>query len=637
VRAGLRSTVAGAALTAAILMAGRVEAMECHVAPQGSDTAAGTAAEPKATLAAALAASRAAAPGEERRIVVAGGEYCMGGPLRLDARDSGLVMEAAPGAEPILYGGRPLTGWEPDGERFWSAPLPEGEFLPDGPRLLVVNGRFCDRARLPETGRFQHLTKFDVRWMGTNGGGWQRKPTEEELTTMRFRPEDLPAGLDARNAEFTVYHMWDESLAGVARIDWQTHTVTFATPLGHPPGGFGVQDYVVWNVREGMHRPGQWYLDRTRRRVVYWPLADEDMTSSQALVPAMESILTISGSEQEPARDVIIRGLTFSVTDTPLQAGGFGAGRYRGAIDMGNTGGCRLERLTIVNVGGQGIRTWRADGLRVERCHVHHTGACGMMIRGTGAVTADNHVHDVGVSYPSAIGISGGGEDCVIEHNEVHDIPYSAIICGGVRNRIEANLIYRAMRELHDGAGIYCGGGKELVLRGNFIRDIADTGGYGASAYYLDEMCEGCIVERNLSLRVVRPSHNHWAQRNTIRDNVFVSDGDMEVTFPRCEGYRFERNVLYAAGTITFRNLEAVDAMPANCIFSAAGKVRVRTLDDYREVGTGDLEPPDGTILADPQLRPDLLEEGRAGYGAGSPVRGLGVEPLDVSTAGRRP
>jgi hypothetical protein len=610
--------------------------MDWHVGPGGDDAAAGTRAEPMATLAAAVDAARQQ-EGGERRIVVMAGRHFVPAAIRLGARDSGLVIEAAPGAEPVLCGGTAVTGWIPDGDGLWAAPLPDAGFLPGGPRLLVLNGRFCDRARLPESGRFTHVSRFDVRWMGTNGGGWQRKPTATELTTMQCRPGDLPVGLDARNAEFTVYHMWDESVAGAAAIDNESHTVTFATPLGHPPGGFGVQDYVVWNVREGMHRPGQWYLDRTRGRIVYRPLPGEDMATADALVPTTETILAASGSEQEPVRGIVIRGLTLSVTDTPLAPGGFGAGRYRGAIDMANTADCRLESLTIHNVGGQGIRTWRCDRLRVARCHVHHTGAGGMLVRGGGALTADNHVHDVGVTYPSAIGIWGGGEDSVIEHNEVHRTPYSAIICGGRRNRVEANLIYDAMRELHDGAGIYCGGGKELVLRGNFIRDIVDTGGYGASAYYLDEMCEGCVVEGNLSLRVVRPSHNHWAQRNTVRGNVFVSDGDMDITFPRCEGYRFEKNVLCAAGKITFRNFEVVEAFAANCLFSAAGRVQVRILDDYREVGTEGLEPPEGSILADPLIRTDLLEDGRVEYGAASPVPGLGIAPLDVSSAGRRP
>ena len=124
---------------------------------------------------------------------------------------------------------------------------------------------------------------------------------------------------------------------------------------------------------------------------------------------------------------------------------------------------------------------------------------------------ADNEVHDVGLTYPSAIALTGGGKDCEISHNHVYDTPYSAVTCGGQDNLIEGNRIHHAMQELHDGAGIYCFGGKGLVLRGNFIYDIVDTGGYGASAYYLDEQCEGCVVEKNLSINVARPSHNHMA------------------------------------------------------------------------------------------------------------------------------
>jgi hypothetical protein len=89
---------------------------------------------------------------------------------------------------------------------------------------------------------------------------------------MQYQPEDLGPWFDARNAEVTVYHKWDESMVGVKAIDPKTHTLTLASPCGHPPGAFGVQDYVVWNLREGMSQPGQWYLDRTANKVVYRPL-----------------------------------------------------------------------------------------------------------------------------------------------------------------------------------------------------------------------------------------------------------------------------------------------------------------------------------------------------------------------------
>lgn len=131
------------------------------------------------------------------------------------------------------------------------------------------------------------------------------------------------------NAELTVYHMWDESVVGLAGIDTDKQLLTFSTPAGHPPGAFGVKKYVVWNVRQGMTQPGQWYLDRAAGKVVYWPLPGEDMNTVETVAPTIESILRIRGQGGKPVCNVTIRGLTVAVTNTPLVAGGFGRREVR--------------------------------------------------------------------------------------------------------------------------------------------------------------------------------------------------------------------------------------------------------------------------------------------------------------------
>jgi len=450
---------------------------------------------------------------------------------------------------------------------------------------------------------------------------------------MKYQSEDLGPWLDVRNAEITVYHMWDESLVGVSANDPNSHMLTFSTPAGHPPGAFGVHKYVLWNVREGMTEPGQWYLDRTRGKVVYWPLPGEDMAAAEVIAPAVESIVILRGTRDKPVKDVAIQGLTLAVTTTPLEAGGFGAGRFSGAINVTSADNCTLADLEIVNAGGQAIKASGSD-LRIERCHTHHVGACGIRFSGSGMRITDNHIHDVGLTYPSAIALTGSGQKHEISHNHVHHAPYSAVTCGGRDNRIEGNRIHDAMQELHDGAGIYCFGGKGLVLRGNFIYDITDTGGYGASAYYLDEQCEGCVVENNLSIDVVRPSHNHMAMNNTIRNNVFISDKDLQITFPRSSGYTFEKNVLYAKGKITFDNYEGIATAANNILFSGEGVVQCHKLDRYNRTGSYPLEPSGSNRHADPKLV--AWQQGRLQFAPGSPAPDLGIQPIDVSDAGPR-
>jgi len=589
---------------------------------------------PFTTLEAACQAARKLGTDRSRKVVVQAGPYFFDKPLVLGNEDSGLTIESAPGAKVCLYGGRKITGWKKDGQNFYSVALPDVKERKWDFRSLVVNGRFCRRARLPQKGFFEHLNSFNVPWMSTTGGGWKRKPTNEELTTLKYRPQDIGPWLDVNNAELTIYHMWDESLVGIASMNTASQTITFANPSGHPPGAFGVKKYVIWNIKEGLTEPGQWHLDRTNGKLVYWPLPQEDITIADVIAPTIESIIRIEGTKDAPAKNITIRGVTFSVTNTPLKAGGFGAEEFDGAISVTSAENCKLISLVILNVGGQGIKA-SGNNLRIEQCCIFNTGACGIHCRGAGLVIADNHIHDIGLTYPSAIAISTSGRDLEVSHNRIHDTPYTAINCGGENNRIEQNLIFRAMKELHDGAGIYITFCKNITLRGNFIRDIIDTGGYGASAYYLDEQAEDCLVEDNLSIGVVRPSHNHMAKNNTIRNNVFISDTDAKLTFPRSSNYVFEKNIIWAKGTISFDNREAITTFQNNILFSEKGKVESHKLTDYSRAGTSLLPQDQTNLLTDPLLV--KFEKGTVRFAPQSSAIKLDIKPIDVSGAGPHP
>jgi len=586
------------------------------------------------SLAAARDELRKAEPAVMKRIVVRGGKYFLTETLLLDQRDSGLVVEAYPGEKPILYGGRRISNWKLDGGGFWAAEL---SGVKDGAwdfRMLSVNGEFRHRARMPETGAFEHLNEFKVKWMGTTGGGWQRMPTNEELTTLRYRPADIPDSFDPANAEITVYHMWDESLVRVASIDRAAHILRFRSPTNHPAGGFDVRKYVVWNLREGMKRPGQWYLDRTAGKVVYWPMPGEDMATAEVIAPILEEVVKVAGGKETPARHITLAGLTVSVTNTPAKAGGFSARVYGGAVALDSAEDCRLLNLTVFNTGGQGIKARNTVRLAVRNSDIHSTGASGIVVHGEDAELSGNLVHRSGVTYPSALGISCDGKRFRIVHNEVHDVPYTAILFGGSGHLLEANLVYRAMLELHDGAAFYTGMGRDVTIRGNMVRDIADTGGYGSSAYYLDELSENCTVEGNVSLNVARPTHNHIGRRNFIRNNIFLHNGDMKLTFPRSSGYVVERNVIRASGEVTFRMpADAVAAMPGNVIFSGAGKVNLETMTEYSLGKPVPMAPREGSVYASPGLQRPA--QGIYRFNADSPAVRLGIQPVDVRGAGR--
>ncbi len=542
------------------------------VAPAGDDSRSGAKDQPVATLAAARDAARKAGAGPHR-IVVLPGEYCLEKTLELDARDNGLTLEAAATNSVVLYGGRPVTGWRRDGANLWCADLPGVKEGTWDFRALVVNGRMPERARLPESGTFAHLSVFDVKWLSSVGGGWERKPSRAELTMLLYDPKDLPATTEVRNAEVRVYHMWDESLVGVASNDVARHALTFSTPAKSPAGSFGVKKYVVFNTREGMTRPGQWYLDRTAGRLVYWPLPDEDMAQAKVVAPVLERVIRMAGTPQAPAERITLRGFSVQATTTPLKPAGFGAGDYDGALNLVHLRRCAVEDLEICNVGGQGIQSSNLTACRIERCEIHHTGACGIRTGGTVSSVANNHIHHVGVYHPSAVALQAGHtlteadpQGFHLYRNEIHDTPYCGIILTGGGHLVEENLICRVMRELQDGGAIY-GGVKKCILRGNVVRDVVKMGeGYGVSSYYLDEGSEECVVERNVSVGVERPVHNHIASDLIIRDNVFISETDMSLSFPRSRRCAFTGNTVFAPGKITVSPPNAVTLWTNNIV-----------------------------------------------------------------------
>jgi len=593
--------------------------MEFYVATDGNDRNPGTEDRPFATLVQARDSVRQVQADGPKRIIVRGGIY-YDVRLVLGVEDSGLTIEAAEGETVILCGGKPVEEWEKEGEDFCAARLPGVKEGAWDFRLLLVNGRICPRARLPEKGRFKHLNQFKVRWLSTSGG-WERKPTETELTTMKYNAKDIGTWVDANNAELTVFHKWDESFVGVKAIDHRTQTITFSDRISYPPGVFGVDSYVVWNLREGMHRPGQWVLDRTAGKLVYWPLEGEDISTLQAVVPTTESVIRNLGNKDRPVTGITVKGLRIQCTTTPLRPGGWAAAHYAGAVHGDHTRDCRFEELHICLVGGQGIFLRNSENPLVDGCEVRATGAGGIYCCGRGGIISNNHVHHVGEVFPSAIGIRVIGRNHIVRHNEIHNTSYCGIEGGSSGARIETNRIYDYMQVLHDGGAIYnsfngvanpC---KDVIIRRN-VAFFKSAGPRAQShAYYLDERSVDCVIEENLALNTSWPCHVHMTEDCTVRDNVFIDEEAATVSFPRSKGARFERNVVYALGQIGKRGENVV--WKDNLFFSAKG--------EYESI-------PNDQIKADP-LFVDW-KNGNYNFKAGSPVVKLGIKPIEVSAVG---
>jgi len=606
-----------------------------YVAVDGDDNNDGSKERPFATLNRALAATRKMKLGEKKYIIIRGGNY-YDVKIQLGSLDSGLTIQAAGGEKPVLYGGKPITGWEKEGDCFYSAKLPSLDGKSWDFRMLLVNDEYRPRARLPEVGYFEHESRFPVSWLSSSEGGWARKPTHEELTTLKYKEGDLGAWLDVKSAEVQVLHSWDDSIVGLESIDEEARILRFSSEATHPPGGFSgwiphAKYYAIWNIKEGMHKPGNWYLDRTEGKVVYWPKEGEDMDSIEVIAPTTQSIIEIKNNFHLPLQNITIEGIELAVTNAPLKSAGFGTINLDGAI-MVSSGieNLTLRNLTIRNTGGWAIKAENTQNLRIEGCTIHSLGGGGIRAMGQNVVIKDNRIEHIGLDYPSSIAIFFKGEHSEIRNNEISGGPYSGINCGGKDLVIEENIIERVMQELVDGAAIYVGWAENVTLRKNIARDIDQQ---SAHAYYLDEQTTNSIVEDNLAVNIEIPLHNHMAEKNLIRNNVCISDKSITLSFSRCKDFTVEKNIFYTRGDIIVRGINAIISMPNNIFFSQSGNVQGQVLEHYNIKKTAPLEMRDGSIQADPLFTD--IEKGDYSFQAKSPAAQMGIKPIDVSGAGR--
>jgi len=592
------------------------------------------------TITEALAASREYGLSSDKTIVLEAGRTFLEDTILLDARDTGLTIRSVEGETSELIGGRLITGWQQGENDFWTAPVPD---TMDGSwnfRTLLVDGRVADRARYPESGRLQNRNKWDVRWLSTAEGGWERKPTVKDLTQMTFREGDLSPDLELENAEFTVFHKWDETLVAAERLIPDTNTVVFSNPTGHPFGAFGVKDYVVWNIAKGMTRPGQWYLDRIRGEVVYWPLPGEDMATLEVIAPTLENVIRLENTENVTLSDLRIRAST-----TPLIVGDFAAKLFDGAVSARNANYCVFENLEITGVTGWGLKLF-GDHLTVKNCHVHAVGAGAIRLIGSHGLIENNHLHNLGLVYPSAIAlyigvtdpnmedewISGKDETHVtLRHNEIYDSPYIGIGIGGSDHIVEFNKVSRVMQELADGSGIYATFCGDMVMRNNVVRDIEQGKTKQNHAYYLDELSDGVVVENNIAINVPTVSHNHMAKNNLFRNNIFINPGTMRVTIPRSGPHTYERNIFVSDSSVTFVHPKVL-TLKGNLF--QVGKVLEQISERYEKTDPTPIDLPAGNRIGDAGL---IIDGDDISFKPDSLAVEMGIQPIKGSRAGLLP
>jgi parallel beta-helix repeat protein len=244
------------------------------------------------------------------------------------------------------------------------------------------------------------------------------------------------------------------------------------------------------------------------------------------------------------------------------------------AVEMVGATDCSIEKCLFSHLGEYALEIHRGSKkIRVAGNEMRDLGAGGVKIGDPknpdndaqateGNEVSGNHIHDIGIVYPAAVGIwIGQSNGNTISHNEIDHTFYTGISAGWTwgygttaarDNLIEFNLIHDIGRGMLSDMGcIYTLGMQPgTVERNNVCHDVARyEHGYGGWGLYTDEGSSNILIENNLVYRAQDGGfHQHYGRENIVRNNIFAFGETAQIRRTRPEPHRsfaFEHNIVF--------------------------------------------------------------------------------------------
>ena len=528
-------------------------AAEIWVAKNGSDENVGTRQQPLATLAMALRKAR-----ELRRlndpsvrsgvsIKIEKGNYQLDESVFIRPEDSGTaesptVIEGIDG-EAILSGGITISNWHKVANTVPGLPATaKGKvWVADAPvigdetllfRQLWINNSKAIRARETNAPLMNRILSWDHQAQTC----WIPKPKGINISPLK-------------GMEMFIHQWWAIAILRIKAAETRGDSVrlSFYQPESrveseHPwPAPWiskktGNSAFYLSNAIQFLDHPGEWYLDRARRKIYYIPRPGEDMRTARVTAPYLETLVKIEGTIDNPVKYISFKNISFQHSSwllpsrqglVPHQAGMYmldayklkvpgtpdkkglenqaWVGRPAAAVEVayaGHTGfeGCRFEHMAATgldyqrgthadlikgnlfkDIGGTAIQVGVYSD-EAQEVHLPYNPKDEREICGSETI-ADNLITDATNEDWGCVGIGAGYvRNITIAHNEVCDVNYTGISIGwgwtktanAMRdNHITANKIHHYARNMYDVAGIYTLSAQPgTVISANYVDSI---------------------------------------------------------------------------------------------------------------------------------------------------------------------
>ena len=478
------------------LLSFKASAVDIYVSLKGIDTNLGTKEKPLATLHAAIRKAR-----ELRRlndssikdgvkIIMGKGIYQLHEPLVLRPEDSGTKdspTEIIANEKVVLSGGVKIKGWKKlSGNvvglpkesigKVWVTDVPNFDGSDLQFRQLWVNGNKAIRAK---------------NYNGDAMGRILSWNTETETCKI-----PMQKGINLANVkgmEMLIHQWWAIANLRVksVKVVGNEAELSFMQPESriqseHPWPAPWISDqtgnsaFYLSNAIQFLNEPGEWFGDLKNHKLYYWPKPSENMLNAEVIAPAIENLLKIEGTVDNPVSFVNFKGISFEHSTwlrpskhghVPHQAGMYMLDAYK-LKTPGTPDKAALENQAWVGRPTSAVEVTYANHTSFENCRFEHLASTGLDYK---KGTSDNLIQgnlfkDVG---GSAI-LIGTFSD---EATEVH-LPYNPSDKREIstNDRIENNLITDITNEDWGAVGIGAGYVRGIKILHNEISDVSYSG-----------------------------------------------------------------------------------------------------------------------------------------------------------------
>jgi len=529
------------------------DTLEIFVSPGGDDSGKGTEKHPVATIARAVEMVKDNHQAKAT-IWLREGVYDLTSTVSLNGSHD-ILITAFPGEKVRITGGHRLKGFVPADKNSSAYQKLSGNVRDKILQVDLKSLGITDFGEIKPRG-YGRLVMPSALTLYFNG---------EPMALARWpdnswaRTEDVPQSLNGKGFTYSGnrpekwkdesdvwmhgYWKWDwaDAYVKVDNINTKKKEITIADPQSPYPY-FKDKRYYVFNVLQELDAPGEWYLDRSTGILYFYP--PSDVNKAEIYV----SLLSDPLFRIEDCTNVSLDNLTleYSCGAGVIITGGKGNEIRNSllrdfgmlAVSIGNPdAGSKIYGNTLYN-GNAGTNNGVSD------CLIYNCGEGGIILGGGDRKTltpGHNFVERTKIyntsewvrTYRAGIYMYGVGN--IVRHNEIYDMPHTAVFFWGNDHIIEYNNIHHVCMETADAGAVY--NGRDWTQRGHQIRfnyfhhlHGVDTHGNfnDVMGVYLDDFSSGTTVYGNIFYKAGRNILIGGGRDNIVKNNIFI-DGQPAV------------------------------------------------------------------------------------------------------------